>query len=641
VPRSVLARLRCLFNTNRAFLLPTALPSVRLLRKLYFENAPCQLLVVGHADTRGSSDFNEKLSLERAQATVAYLKDDVDAWLGFYGSGMDAKRRWGKTEDHLMIIAMPDFREKPKGEDVVRWYQRTRGLEVDGQAGKQTRGALIEEYMSLDGASLDDLVGAVDATAHGCGEAFPLDESGEEVDAAPEDERHDPSDRRVELFFFDAEFGITPPPPGETSKPGSLEYPLWRARVVETIELGPDPGGPKVKFIELYDSLMRTNSAVVLPEGEAPSDAAADHQSLTSVSGFALVLRLNEERPGKRLFIAGHADTTAAEDFNQELSQERAECALALLTGDRAAFQSRCDTRHTVADYKQILAWIARAFPDFSFPCDPGTIDDNAATGAASVRRFQQAYNENRAAMGLTQGPLSVDGAVGPQTWGAFFDCYELALARELGEDAAGVSELRKLLVFVDDDRKALGFGEHFPVEELGVNNFRSQTNRRVELLLFDPGEEPDLAHAQDDPETSELYLPGNYERSPLPLRPGGAKPHLTVKLGLYRPTGVRSGVSYELRNDAGTYRRRLTEADAESEQDETLVLEFDEVPMDSPLTLEQILDSTSTVLASGVDPETLLKNPITPATRVISIGAATSEESLSFLSYDVEGALV
>ncbi len=253
VPRSVLARLQLFFNTNKAFLLPTALPSVRLLRKLYFDNAPCKLLVVGHADTRGNTDFNEKLSLERAQATVAYLKDDVDAWLAFYGDGVDAKRRWGKTENHLMIIAMPDFRDKPKGEDAVRWYQRTRGLEVDGDAGKNTRRALVEEYMSLDGASLEDLTGAVEATAHGCGEAFPLDEEGENVDPAAANEKRDPNDRRVELYFFDAEFGITPPPPGDTSKPGSPEYPLWRKRVVETIELRADQVGPKVKFIELDD----------------------------------------------------------------------------------------------------------------------------------------------------------------------------------------------------------------------------------------------------------------------------------------------------------------------------------------------------------------------------------------------------
>jgi len=156
VPRSVVAQLHMFFNTNKTFLLPTAIPAVKKLGRIYAQNRPSQLLVVGHADTVGSSDYNEKLSLERAEATIAFLKDDVDTWLKNYDASVDAKKRWGKVEDHLMIISMPDFDTKPKGDDAVSWYQSTRGLTVDGKAGTQTRTALIKEYMSLDDASLDD-----------------------------------------------------------------------------------------------------------------------------------------------------------------------------------------------------------------------------------------------------------------------------------------------------------------------------------------------------------------------------------------------------------------------------------------------------------------------------------------------------
>jgi hypothetical protein len=186
VPRSVLAELKLFFNTNKAFLLPTALPSVRLLRRLYEENSPCKLLVVGHADTAAGPAYNDALSLERARAMVAYLKDDGDEWYEFYGEGIAAQKRWGKVEDRLMISAMPNFVGKPRAEDPVHWYQRTRKLKVDGVAGKQTRQALIAEYMSLDGASLRDFVGEIDATAHGCGENFPLEDNGKGLDAAPE-----------------------------------------------------------------------------------------------------------------------------------------------------------------------------------------------------------------------------------------------------------------------------------------------------------------------------------------------------------------------------------------------------------------------------------------------------------------------
>jgi hypothetical protein len=135
------------------------------------------------------------------------------------------------------------------------------------------------------------------------------------------------------------------------------------------------------------------------------------------------------------------------------------------------------------------------------------------------VRRFQEAYNVNKSALGALALDLKPDGTVGPLTWGAFFDCYEFALQRELGEDADGLQALRDKLVFADDQRRALGFSEHFPIEELGVDNFKSQSNRRVEVLFFDFGEEPDLEHAENDPETTELYLPGVYVRLPLPVR--------------------------------------------------------------------------------------------------------------------------
>jgi outer membrane protein OmpA-like peptidoglycan-associated protein len=513
VPRSILARLHLFFNTNKTFLLPTALPSVRKLRKIYADNSPCKLLVVGHADTSGGPAFNDKLSLERAEATIAYLRDDIDGWFKFY-SDSDKKKKWGKVEDHLMIISMRDFVDKPKGEDPVRWFQRTRGLKIDGDAGKETRRALIKEYMSLDGASLSEFVGEIVATAHGCGENFPLDDSGKELDAAPADQKRDPIDRRVELYFFDPEFGITPPPPGPNSKAGSPEYPLWRTRVAEIVELEPDDSeAAEVTFVELADAHFRTDSAVLLPEGENPDDKAG-HEALSSVGLIATALRFNEEHAGRTTIVAGHTDSSAGDDVNDELSRQRAKLTLALLEGDRDSFKTLANKRHKGADINQIMSWVAQAFEDLVFDCDPGKITDSVSD--VTVRKFQRAFNTNKTALGSSAADLVVDGAVGEKTWGAFFDCYEFALQQELGEDAAGVAALRAKLKFTDPDRKSLGFGERFPIDELGVDNFRSQTNRRVEILFFEPGEEPDLIQAESDPETSELYLPGFFVRNPL-----------------------------------------------------------------------------------------------------------------------------
>ncbi|RYZ03796.1 MAG: hypothetical protein EOO73_26550 [Myxococcales bacterium] len=517
VPRSVLAELKLFFNTNKAFLLPTALPSVRLLRRLYEENSPCKLLVVGHADTAAGPAYNDALSLERARATVAYLKDDVDEWYAFYGEGIAAPKRWGKVEDRLMISAMPNFAGKPRAEDPVHWYQRTRKLKVDGVAGQQTRQALIAEYMSLDGASLQDFVGEIDAIAHGCGENFPLEDDGKGLDAAPANGKRDPLDRRVELFFFDDEFGVTPPPPGSNSKPGSREYPLWRKRVVEKLVLRPEDNvGPKVQFVELLDAHFRTDSAVVLPEGEDP-DQQGQHDAFSAAGFVATVLRVNEEQPGRGLLVAGHTDTAANDTHNDELSRLRAQVALSLVEGNRDTFKSLANQRHKPADINQILSWVSKAFRDLRFDCDPGKISDSVDSRV--VRRFQEAFNVNKSSLGSAAADVAVDGVVGEETWGAFFDCYELELQRALGEDAAGLAALRAELRFADDTRKSLGFGEHFPIDELGVDNFRSQTNRRVEVLFFGPGEEPDLAQTEADVETSEVYLPGHYARESVPTR--------------------------------------------------------------------------------------------------------------------------
>ena len=520
VPRVVLARLQMFFNTNKTFLLPSALPAVQKLRQIYADNSPGKLLVVGHADTTAGGAYNDKLSLERAQATIAFLEDDFQTWLKFYDTGVDSKKRWGKVEDHLMIISMPDFDTKPKGQGAVSWYQSTRHLNVDGKAGTDTRTALIKEYMSLDGASLEDSGVEIEAVAHGCGENFPLDDSGKSLDAPPADNKRDAVDRRVELFFFDSDFGIVPAPPGANSGPKSTQYPAWRQRIEETVELtAGDVNGPKVTFVEMADAHFRTNSAVVMPEGEDP-DNSGKQQAFTSVGVIATALRFNDEHPGRSLLIAGHTDTAADPDFNLPLSQERANVTLALLRGGpqgREDFKNLCNARHTVSDIKQILAWVSRTIPGIS--CNPGVIDDNAATATPHVVAFQKGYNATRATIApASTANLNPDGSVGLLTWGAIFDCFEFALQQELGETPATLQALRGKLAFTDPANPTVGFSEFFPIEELGVDDFRSQTNRRVELLFFEQGEEPDVAHALSDPETSDLYLPGHFQR--VPLRP-------------------------------------------------------------------------------------------------------------------------
>jgi hypothetical protein len=139
-----------------------------------------------------------------------------------------------------MIAALPDGKEPPDpGETPVFRFQRTRGLKVDGIAGPETRRALVTEYLALDEATLPP---EIEATVHGAGEHFP--------DTGAPDGTREPDDRRAELFFFDSDLGIQPPPPGKNSKAGSKEYPEWVRRSELTDLVGKNAGTVAIKLLD-------------------------------------------------------------------------------------------------------------------------------------------------------------------------------------------------------------------------------------------------------------------------------------------------------------------------------------------------------------------------------------------------------
>lgn len=214
-----------LFDTSKAFLLPSGLPMLRTIVTHYEHVAQPEVLIVGHTDQAGGADYNDTLSLERAESMAAFLRDDVEPWLEKYEASTSWEKRWGSHEDSLMLASLPDFFSRPPATSAVRWFQETRGLSVDGVAGPQTRRALITEYMQSDGTTLPD---GASVTVHGCGESFPA-QPGPDGTAAPEN-------RRVEVFFFPPSLGVLPAPPGPISGPADPQYPTWVARAFNTLE---------------------------------------------------------------------------------------------------------------------------------------------------------------------------------------------------------------------------------------------------------------------------------------------------------------------------------------------------------------------------------------------------------------------
>jgi outer membrane protein OmpA-like peptidoglycan-associated protein len=224
------------FDTDKCFLRPSAMAGIRGIKEKYDEHPKSNLLIVGHTDTSGKDDHNLKLSLERANAVAAFLTDDVDAWATHFQDDEDrVSTTWATKEIQLMLSALPegetpylssdvvDGIDGPETTAAVRRFQEVKGLKVDGIAGPVTRKALTGDYMALDGTSLPE---RIEITTHGCGESFPVDQTGDNV--------HDDDNRRVEMFFFDGR--IAPPPQGKTSKNGSKEYPQWVGCVTESTD---------------------------------------------------------------------------------------------------------------------------------------------------------------------------------------------------------------------------------------------------------------------------------------------------------------------------------------------------------------------------------------------------------------------
>ncbi len=135
--------------------------------------------------------------------------------------------------------------------------------------------------------------------------------------------------------------------------------------------------------------------------------------------------------------------------------------------------------KHKTEDVQHILKWAAGAR---GWDCDPGDIDGNfGGESRQALENFQTAYNLEFAP------PISVDGRMGPETWGAFFDVQQAELAKLLTADAGAMAGYRSGLRWMDPGRKGVGCGESWPIDQAERDNFRSQTNRRVELLFFEP----------------------------------------------------------------------------------------------------------------------------------------------------------
>jgi hypothetical protein len=226
---------------------------------------------------------------------------------------------------------------------------------------------------------------------------------------------------------------------------------------------------------------------------EAGSGAAAGAGGLEAVMG---ALRFLEANPDHALVVAGHTDRAGTEGHNEELSGARARCVAAVIEGDRAGYVQAAKAHDKPESDGSMLAFAARAR---KFPCAPA---NPAKPSGAEIQAFQKAYNRD---FGKSIG---VDGVVGDETRGAYFDVLDAELALQAGGKDA-LAALRGKLKFVDAGKKTLACGERFPLDRPDQDGAASQANRRVELLFFPPEPRPDLK-AKDAPDA--VYHKGTFE---------------------------------------------------------------------------------------------------------------------------------
>jgi hypothetical protein len=140
------------FDFDASFVRPEAAVEMAALAALRQAHAGAPLSIFGHADPVGEDDYNKTLSGRRAMAVYALLVRDVDKWESLYSQSFGGDK-WGARAIQMMVRAMgfdPGVIDGVVGghtKEAIKGYQQSKGLAVDGDAGKDTRKALFGDYM--------------------------------------------------------------------------------------------------------------------------------------------------------------------------------------------------------------------------------------------------------------------------------------------------------------------------------------------------------------------------------------------------------------------------------------------------------------------------------------------------------------
>lgn len=256
-----------------------------------------------------------------------------------------------------------------------------------------------------------------------------------------------------------------------------------------------------VHILEMEDVLFHLNSAVLMPEnpeGISVGGASEDQVKVTGIRALALTLKQVQSNPKQKLLVAGHTDRSGEAEYNFELSELRAQSVMYLLKGKKEEWTQLCERKHKVEDCQQILQYYSVSL---GWDCDPGKVDNTwGAKTEHATRNFIILYNysfaykpDPKAFIDETLGDTIANDSSHTwpkELWGAVYDLYQCDIMQAVtGKKTADeeFTKIRDSLMDMDPAHPFVGCGESFPISD--KSSYRSQTDRRVEILFFDEDE--------------------------------------------------------------------------------------------------------------------------------------------------------
>lgn len=142
------------FDFDSSFVLPDAKSEFTELDALRKAHAGAPISLFGHADPTGNDDYNKTLSGRRAEAVYAVLIRDTARWEKLYKNPFGGDQ-WSLRHSQIMATALGFDTGGATGvpskqsTDAFKAYQRSKGLNDDGDPGPKTREKLFADYMTF------------------------------------------------------------------------------------------------------------------------------------------------------------------------------------------------------------------------------------------------------------------------------------------------------------------------------------------------------------------------------------------------------------------------------------------------------------------------------------------------------------